>query len=152
MSRPVLLVPTTPADIAPRLVATAAELARSLGAELELLTVGPPLDVVDPHTSLPPTEAQRDVESNKLREATREALAEPLDVLRGAAAEVRVVIAHGSAVEAILNRAEVLRPDFIVMGTSARAGLRRALLGSVAEGVLRKAPCPVVVVPPRAEG
>jgi nucleotide-binding universal stress UspA family protein len=36
--------------------------------------------------------------------------------------------------------------DLIVMGTHGRRGLRRALLGSVAEQVLRRAPCPVLTV------
>ena len=152
MHPPVLLVPTTPADIALRLVSTVVELARALDAEVELLTVGPPLDAVDPHTGLAPTEAQRLEASNKLREATRTALARELATIQAAAHEVRVEVAHGSPTDAILHRANVLLPDFIVMGTSARTGLKRALLGSVAEGVLRRAPCPVVVVPPSAEG
>jgi nucleotide-binding universal stress UspA family protein len=36
----------------------------------------------------------------------------------------------------------------VVLGTHGRSGFERLLLGSVAERVLRKAPCPVVVVPP----
>jgi nucleotide-binding universal stress UspA family protein len=46
--------------------------------------------------------------------------------------------------------AEELHADLIVMGTHGRTGFQRWVLGSVAETVLRRAPCPVLTVPPRA--
>lgn len=45
--------------------------------------------------------------------------------------------------------AAAIRADLIVMGTHGRRGVRRFLLGSVAESVVRSAPCPVLTVPPR---
>jgi nucleotide-binding universal stress UspA family protein len=51
-------------------------------------------------------------------------------------------------VSAILARADAA--DVVVLGTHGRSGFERLLLGSVAERVLRKARCPVVVVPPAA--
>jgi quercetin dioxygenase-like cupin family protein len=55
-------------------------------------------------------------------------------------------VAEGDPAEEILRLAETLRCDVIVMGTHGRTGLGRFLTGSVAEGVLRKALCPVLVV------
>jgi nucleotide-binding universal stress UspA family protein len=55
--------------------------------------------------------------------------------------------AEGEPVEEIERIAAEIRPAFIVMGSHGRTGLSRALLGSVAEGVLRRAPTPVMVVP-----
>lgn len=52
---------------------------------------------------------------------------------------------------AILSRAESLRADLIALGTHGRSGFQRFMLGSVAEKVLRKAACPVLTVPPRAD-
>jgi nucleotide-binding universal stress UspA family protein len=49
-------------------------------------------------------------------------------------------------VDAILESADKTRADLIVMGTYGRAGLKHALLGSVAERTLRLAPCPVISV------
>ena len=49
---------------------------------------------------------------------------------------------------AILEAARALPADLIVMGSHARSGVPRLFLGSVAERVLRSAPCPVMVVPP----
>jgi nucleotide-binding universal stress UspA family protein len=48
----------------------------------------------------------------------------------------------------ILQLATEVQATFIVLGTHGRHGIARWLLGSVAEGVLRQAPCPVLVVPP----
>jgi nucleotide-binding universal stress UspA family protein len=59
----------------------------------------------------------------------------------------RIVIGKGQPADVILERACRGDVDLIVMGTHGRTGLQRLLVGSVAEGVLRRAPCPVVVVP-----
>ena len=48
----------------------------------------------------------------------------------------------------IIEQAHALDADLITMGTHGRSGLDHVLLGSVAEKVLRKAPCPVLTVPP----
>jgi nucleotide-binding universal stress UspA family protein len=45
-----------------------------------------------------------------------------------------------------------LPADLLVMGTHGRSGFDRLLLGSVTEKILRKAPCPVLTVPPHAPG
>jgi nucleotide-binding universal stress UspA family protein len=46
----------------------------------------------------------------------------------------------------IVKVAAMLRPDVLVLGTHGRSGWRRLVLGSVAEQVVREAPCPVLVV------
>lgn len=61
----------------------------------------------------------------------------------------RVEVVGGDPVETIVARASRLGADLIVMGTHRRTSLSRLLVGSVAEGVLRRAPCPVVLVPAR---
>jgi nucleotide-binding universal stress UspA family protein len=50
------------------------------------------------------------------------------------------------AAEAIVEEAERLHADVIAVGTHGRTGLRRAVMGSVAEAVLRAAPVPVFLV------
>lgn len=62
---------------------------------------------------------------------------------------VDLVVEESTHVEgAILERAQALPADLIVMGSHGRSGVERLLLGSVTEHVLRSAPCPVMVVPP----
>jgi nucleotide-binding universal stress UspA family protein len=58
---------------------------------------------------------------------------------------VDVEVIEGKPAGAILEVAEREKPDLIVVGSKSRKGLEHLLLGSVAERVLRKAPCPVLV-------
>ena len=55
-------------------------------------------------------------------------------------------ILHGSPWDRIVEFARTKQADLIVMGTHGRAGIGHALIGSVAERVLRRAPCPVLVI------
>ena len=52
----------------------------------------------------------------------------------------------GDPAEAIIRLAQTEDVDMIVMGTHGRRGLTRLLMGSVAEAVVRAAPCPVLTV------
>jgi nucleotide-binding universal stress UspA family protein len=65
----------------------------------------------------------------------------------GLAVDVVVEVGHPAA--EILLRSRSAGSDLIVMGTHGASGFEHLLLGSVAEKVLRKAPCPVLTVPPR---
>ena len=65
---------------------------------------------------------------------------------RSQGTQVRTVVRTGSAPEAIVGLATDEHADLIVMGTHGRGGLNRALLGSVADRVIRLAPCPVLTV------
>jgi nucleotide-binding universal stress UspA family protein len=62
--------------------------------------------------------------------------------------EHEVVIAEGNIWEVISNLIEQKEIDLLVVGTRARKGLEKTLLGSVAEQILRQSPCPVLTVGP----
>jgi nucleotide-binding universal stress UspA family protein len=62
--------------------------------------------------------------------------------------DVKVVI--GRVVDEVVREAELLPADMVVMGSHGRSGFDRLMLGSVTERVLRKASCPVLIVPRRA--
>ncbi len=53
------------------------------------------------------------------------------------------------AAEAIIDYAEEIHADLLVLGTHGRTGVSRIIMGSVAEHVVRRAPCPVLVVRPQ---
>lgn len=61
-------------------------------------------------------------------------------------AQVETAVLQGYPIHEILRRAEERQADLIVMGTHGRSGIKRLVLGSVAENVLRSSPCPVLVV------
>jgi nucleotide-binding universal stress UspA family protein len=73
---------------------------------------------------------------------------EKLQNLEAQSHRVRVEsrVMEGDPVEMILRAAKETKSDVIVMGTHGRTALSRLLMGSVAEAVLRKAPCPVLTV------
>ncbi len=55
-------------------------------------------------------------------------------------------LVNGDPAAEIVRQAEAEGADMIVMGTHGRTGLRRLLMGSVAEAVVRRAACPVLTV------
>ena len=58
-----------------------------------------------------------------------------------------IVHIGGNPHEFIIQEAKDKEIDLIVMGTHGRSGIKRVLLGSVAQNVIGHAPCPVLVVP-----
>jgi nucleotide-binding universal stress UspA family protein len=65
----------------------------------------------------------------------------------GASARVRTHFATGPAAAEICRAADTFRADLVIVGTHGRTGLRRAMIGSVAERVVRHAGRPVLAVP-----
>jgi nucleotide-binding universal stress UspA family protein len=79
----------------------------------------------------------------------RDALAHVTAVIVAAGSTVEPTLVTGegvSAADAILNEATRWSADLIVIGTHGRGGLRRLLMGSVAEGIVRHAPVPVLLM------
>jgi universal stress protein A len=63
--------------------------------------------------------------------------------------QVHNILAKGVVAEEVLRAARRLRCHLIVLATHGRTGLKHVLMGSVAENVVRRAPCPVLIVRPR---
>jgi nucleotide-binding universal stress UspA family protein len=86
----------------------------------------------------------------ELSSAAQRALDSTLERLKKESIPVQGVLREGNADEAIISAAHEFKADLIVVGTHARRGLVRALLGSVAETVIRTVDVPVLVVHPPA--
>ena len=67
--------------------------------------------------------------------------------LRKAGLDATALLVHGASVETILKEASELDVDMIIVGSHGRGAMYQLLLGSVSEGILHKAECPVLVVP-----
>ncbi|MGC8872719.1 MAG: universal stress protein [Caldimicrobium sp.] len=66
--------------------------------------------------------------------------------------EVEPIIERGEVVETIIEVAKEKGVDFIVIGTHGRKGLDKILFGSVAEGVVKNSPIPVITINPYRAG
>ena len=80
-------------------------------------------------------ENDRDADSRAILEATQASLG---------VGDAETLVVAGSPGHRLCELAEELAASVIVMGTSGRSGIRRAVLGSVSDHVVRNAPCPVL--------
>jgi nucleotide-binding universal stress UspA family protein len=82
----------------------------------------------------------------------QEPLEDLLASLRRACAETTGLVKLGRAADEILAAAAEIHADLVVMGTHGRRGLAHAVMGSVAERVVRASPVPVLTVRTRSAG
>jgi len=132
---------------APSLIglAKAAELAHALGARIFLLHVTEP----NPLTVAPDVVAYSPAVVDDLHEAGRDILSEAAARVKafGVDCESSQSDAIGPGVPAaVVAEARRVNADLIVVGTHGRTGLRRALLGSDAEAIVRETTVPVMLV------
>ena len=139
-----ILVPTDFSEGSVRAFETALDMARDSGARLTLFHVHHLPVNVFPDVILPLSpDLMHDIEHSVERVLDKwraDAVAAGVD------ADARTAV--GNTAEEICTAADAVGADLIVIGTHGRSGLSHALLGSVAEKVVRKAPCPVLTVRP----
>ena len=122
-------------------VTTAADLAKSTDSELHVVHVGEVPLVYHPERHAYQAEyEEHEKEAQQLLEAQ-------VDRIEGASAtEAQAHLRMGRADEEIVELAQSIDAGLIVMGSRGQGRLRRALVGSVSESVVRHAHCPVTVV------
>jgi nucleotide-binding universal stress UspA family protein len=84
------------------------------------------------------------------RKATLDELGRFTEPCRLAGLKTRLEVLEGGVASSVVELAQLLPADLIVMGTHGSSGFERLMLGSVTEKVLRRAHCPVLTVPRRA--
>ncbi len=120
----------------------AIELAGKFEAKLDLLHVFDlPIPVVNPYEIAVPPAYVKDAE-----ESARQKLEERRAKVAQAGIETEAQLASAPISTAITEAASESHVDLIVVGTHGHTGLKHALLGSVAERIVRHAPCPVLTV------
>jgi len=148
-----LLVAIDFSELTERIIAEAEKLAKSLPAEVFLLHVIPPpspiIDVPpDVEALLPPEELFK-----------KESLPPPFDLpesvklikiaqlLQESGIDTAVIVAQNDEVTAIIDESKKNGVDLIMLGSHGHGALFHLIIGSVSEGVIRRATCPVIIVP-----
>jgi nucleotide-binding universal stress UspA family protein len=81
--------------------------------------------------------------------AANQLLAQWKDYLTGSSVTTKTIKVEGFPAKEIVGQAKTLEADYIVMGSHGHTAFYDLLIGSTTSGVLKKASCPVVVVPAR---
>jgi nucleotide-binding universal stress UspA family protein len=120
----------------------ASMLASKLSARVLLMHViqAMPLGITEMGSAMPSAYLQQ------IEAETSQSMEKYLQRLTAAGLAGEMVIVHGVPFEAIAHLATARQVELIVMGTHGRTGLGHLFLGSVAETVVRLAPCPVLVI------
>jgi universal stress protein A len=146
--KPTILVPFDFSATAESALGWAADLQKSTGAG--------PLQIVHAINARPLGTAEVSLQAlvpNEDETADLEGRMVAAAGAHGAAATAKVLVRLSAVGDIIVDAARAGGADLIVMGTHGRTGVRRLVLGSVAEHVLRHAECPVVSVhAERSEG
>lgn len=141
-----ILVPVDLSAATTKVCAAACELAKLMNARLVLLhvTQPPPVMLADYYAFDSGVMAEAFAAGEKFAERRLKALAR---LCTRQQLEVETIQVTGQPVTVILARAAALKADYVVLGSHGHGAVFNLLVGSTAQGVLRKAPCPVLVVP-----
>jgi nucleotide-binding universal stress UspA family protein len=138
-----ILLATDGSEEAQLAAASAADLAEKTNSDLHVLTVGPDLPLYE----LPDHPAEFDDVVRDNRRAAKELLEQQAKRIEESGVTVKEThLREGRADEEIVDLAEEIGAGLIVMGSRGRGKLRRALMGSVSDAVVRHAHCPVTIV------
>jgi universal stress protein A len=140
-----LLVPTDFSEGSKQAFEYALGVSQTCGAKLTLLhVVELPSYLIDGHASAHVTTALRD----HMQGSAQQELARLLPEGSGTPVQIARQVAVGVPHQKILEIAAAEQVDWIVMATHGRTGLSHLVMGSVAERVVRTAPCPVLTLRP----
>jgi len=139
-----IIVATDGSPGANRAVDTAAKLAKALGAELEILTVGGNISGAELRRL---ASIEGDV-SEALESASNKILTQAKKrALRFGVATHKLQCGWGDPAETIIDAVRREKADILVIGRRGQGRLSSLLLGSVSQKLASLAPCPVMVVP-----
>jgi nucleotide-binding universal stress UspA family protein len=142
-----ILVPVDFSDVTLRVVKAAAHLAKPFRSRLVLMHVSEGYSQRFTFGA-GPEDVPAEVAGTEAGESTtRRRLSELQDLVLSAGLESTSIELTGPPVEQIMTQAETTRVDLIVLGTHGRSPLYHLFAGGVLDGILRRARCPVLVVP-----
>jgi nucleotide-binding universal stress UspA family protein len=140
------LVPVDFSAVTDKVIEAALGFARAFQGRIALLHVIQPPAVAGGEYTLPAEVVEETVSHNRRIAEAR--LAGRQEVFRQAGIECTTGIAIGTPVPLILEEAEHTGADYVIMGSHGHGKLYDFLVGSTASGVIKKARCGVIVIPP----
>jgi len=136
---------TDGSETATQAMRQAVDLARAVGAEMELVSAYEPVPAQRLRDER--REAPEDLQwAVNPREDVDATLEEAASVAREAGVNARTYARQGDPADAILDVAEEREADLIVVGNKGMTGARRFLLGSVPNKISHHAPCSVLII------
>ncbi len=141
-----LLVPLDFSAASGSLLQTAASLAQALGARLVVLHVVQPI-VPTGDLMMMPDLAQISAMQKAAKEDARVQLTQACEKVATKGLAIESELLDGPASAVILERSRALPAELVIMGSHGHTALYDLLLGSTSHAVLKKSPCPVVIVP-----
>ena len=140
-----IVVGTDGSETAGEAVREAIELAKAIGASIELVSAYEPVsrERLREEARQAPGDMQWMINAREDVEAT---LSEACERVQGAGIEVNSYAREGDPADAILDVAEERGADLIVVGNKGMTGAKRFLLGSVPNKVSHHAPCSVLII------
>jgi nucleotide-binding universal stress UspA family protein len=124
--------------------ATAVDLATSTDSELHIVTVAPGYPSYD--VNVPQVIEQLRAQAKRVLEEQVEKIGQDGGKVAQKHLKIAEPLGERHRAQQILQVAEEIEAGLIVMGSRGRGGVRRALMGSVSDSVVRHAHCPVMVV------
>jgi nucleotide-binding universal stress UspA family protein len=140
-----IVVGTDGSDTAAQAVKEAVEMAKAVGAKLELVSAYTPASEGRRRAESrdAPAGEQWATDPHRLADA---ALDDAADVAREAGVEVATHARQGEAADVIVDVAEEQNADLIIVGNKGMTGAKRFLLGSVPNKISHHAPCSVLII------
>ena len=140
-----IVVGTDGSDTATQAVRQAVDMAKAVGASLELVSAFAP--VSEHRQRAERRGAPDDVEwAVGPRKEVEESLTDAADIAREAGVAVNTHARQGDPSDAILDVAEQQQADLVIVGNKGMTGAKRFLLGSVPDKISHHAPCSVLIV------
>ena len=149
-----ILVPLDGSEHSQRALECAVQISKRFNGKVTLLHVYsvavPPVVMPEPSTLTPAssgpvsTEVQKMVEG--LRDAGKNILSDAEQWAKSAEVETETLLKEGNAAQEIVRTAREGEYNLIVIGARGMSRIKELFMGNVSEGVIRNAPCPVLIV------
>jgi universal stress protein A len=150
-----ILCPTDFSEPSYEALRVASELALHFSSELLVLHVVPPIPTANvpppPPVTAVPMGFNISAYRQELEELSKRSLQEVVEQRVAKELNVHPIVVEGEAADQIIDAVNKQKIDLIIIATHGRTGWRRFIFGSVAEKVVRLAPCPVLTIQPPHE-